>query len=335
MKVLLYEPVISSSDHHLTRSVYANDSPKKSSIIYTFICINSCTSTRNHYNGRQQQREMVMEDLQQLVQTVTARIEQFDARSAAARAARDARIRENVENNHGIEPTVSAAGMHAPCDNYYWEWYLSDRDGVVEKEFDGVFMAGEFLPWSKQIKLFCSDYADKRTGSPLRRVTYITPERADAVIEALSGIVDIHTGKPFEDRDGDRMVYVYIDERCKDVADAIQSYLEAPKVAAAAAQRAAEQAELDAAEPCPTGRVEITGEILTIKLQEGYYGDTWKMLVKDDRGFKVWGSIPSSLHASRGVRVSFMAAVEPSADDDKFGFFKRPTKAVNLDEEAA
>jgi hypothetical protein len=30
-----------------------------------------------------------------------------------------------------------------------------------------------------------------------------------------------------------------------------------------------------------------------------------------------------------------MAAVEPSADDDKFGFFKRPTKAVNLDEEAA
>ena len=276
-----------------------------------------------------------MEDLQQLVQTVTARIEQFDARSAAARAARDARIRENVENNHGIEPTVSAAGMHAPCDNYYWEWYLFDRDGVVEKEFDGVFMAGEFLPWSKQIKLFCSDYADKRTGSPLRRVTYITPERADAVIEALSGIVDIHTGKPFEDRDGDRMVYVYIDERCKDVADAIQSYLEAPKVAAAAAQRAAEQAELAAAEPCPPGRVEITGEILTIKLQEGYYGDTWKMLVKDDRGFKVWGSIPSSLHASRGVRVSFMAAVEPSADDDKFGFFKRPTKAVNLDEEAA
>ena len=335
MKVLLYEPVIGSSDHHLTRSVYANASPKKSSIICTFICINSCTSTRNHYNGRQQQREMVMEDLQQLVQTVTARIEQFDARSAAARAARDARIRENVENNHGIEPTVSAAGMHAPCDNYYWEWYLFDRDGVVEKEFDGVFMAGEFLPWSKQIKLFCSDYADKRTGSPLRRVTYITPERADAVIEALSGIVDIHTGKPFEDRDGDRMVYVYIDERCKDVADAIQSYLEAPKVAAAAAQRAAEQAELDAAEPCPTGRVEITGEILTIKLQEGYYGDTWKMLVKDDRGFKVWGSIPSSLHASRGVRVSFMAAVEPSADDDKFGFFKRPTKAVNLDEEAA
>ena len=276
-----------------------------------------------------------MEDLQQLVQTVTARIEQFNARSAAARAARDARIRENVENNHGMEPTISAAGMHAPCDNYYWEWCLYDSDGAVEAVLDGEFMAGEFLPWSKQIKLFCSDYADKRTGSPLRRVTYITPERADAVIEALSGIVDIHTGKPFEDRDGEQMVYVYIDERCKDVADAIESYLEAPKVAAAAAQRAAEQAELDAAEPCPTGRIEIVGEILATKLQEGYYGSTWKMLVKDDRGFKVWGSIPKDIYAKRGFRVMFFAAVEPSADDDKFGFYKRPTKAYILRDEAA
>ena len=277
----------------------------------------------------------MMKDLQQLVETVTTRIEQFDARSAAARAARDARIKKNVDQNHGIEPTVSAAGMHAPCDNYYWEWVHWNDDEDFDHLHEGVFMAGEFLPWSKKVNLGCSNYAEKRTGSPVRRVTYITPERADAVIEALSGIVDIHTGKPFEDRDGEQMVYVYIDERCKDVADAIESYLEAPKVAAAAAQRAAEQAELDAAEPCPTGRVGITGEILAIKLQEGYYGDTWKMLVKDDRGFKVWGSIPSSLHASRGARVSFMAAVEPSADDDKFGFFKRPTKAVNLDEEAA
>jgi len=276
-----------------------------------------------------------MQDLQQLVQTVAARIKQFDARSAAARAARDARIQKNVDENHGIEPTVSTAGMHAPCDNYHWQWYLFDSDGNVEAELDGVFMAGEFLPWSKQIKLFCSDYAEKRTGSPLRRVTYITVERADAVIEALSGIVDIHTGKPFEDRDGDQMVYVYIDERCKDVADAIESYLEAPKVAAAAAQRAAEQAELDAAEPCPTGKVEINGVVLATKWQESMYGSTLKMLVKDDRGFKVWGSVPSKLDNVKGRSVSFSATIQPSQDDEKFGFFKRPTKAKFNEEEAA
>ncbi len=276
-----------------------------------------------------------MENLQQLVQTVAARIEKFDARAEAARASRDERLKKNIVWNGDVEPIYSAAGIHAPCDNYHWEWNTYTSLGDLWGTSEATFMAGEFLPWDKKEKLWMQTFAEKRTGYPLRRVTYITVERADAVIEALSGIVNIHTGKSFEDRDGEQMVYVYIDERCKDVADAIESYLEAPKVAAAAAQRAAEQAELDAAEPCPTGRVEITGKILTIKLQEGYYGDTWKMLVKDDRGFKVWGSIPSSLHATRGARVTFMAAVEPSRDDDKFGFYKRPTKAVNLDEEAA
>lgn len=275
-----------------------------------------------------------MQDLQKLVQTVASRIEQFDARSAAARAARDERLRKNAEVNGDLAPTLSAAGMHAPCDNYHWEWCLYNADGEIQDVREGEFMAGEFLPWSKEIDLFCRDYAEKRTGFPLRRVTYIPVERADTVIEALSGVVHIHTGKPFEDRDGEHLVYVYIDERCKDVANAIASYLEAPRVAAAAAQRAAEQAKLDAAEPCPTGRIAITGQILGIKLQEGYYGNTWKMLVEDDRGFKVWGTIPSNLNVGRGDRVTFTAAIEPSKDDDKFGFFKRPTKAAHLEEAA-
>ncbi len=94
-------------------------------------------------------------------------------------------------------------------------------------------------------------------------------------------------------------------------------------------QRAAEQAELDAAEPSPLPVDH--GEILAIKLQESYYGDTWKMLVKDDRGFKV-GAASLAAYTLVGA-VTFMAAV-PSRDDDKFGFYKRPTKAVNLDEEA-
>lgn len=276
-----------------------------------------------------------MEDLQQLVSTVAARIEKFDARAAAARASRDDRIKKNIVMNGDVEPVYSEAGIHAPCDNYLWEWNIYHNLGYLITTIEDTFMAGEFLPWDKKEKLWMQTFAAKRTGSPLRRVTYITVDRADAVIEALSGIVNIHTGKPFEGRDGEQMVYVYIDERCKDVADAIEDYLVAPRDAAAAAAKAAQEAEYEAAEPCPTGRVAITGDVITTKLQEGYYNDTWKMLVKDDRGFKVWGSIPSSLKAARGDRVTFMAAVEPSEDDEKFGFFKRPTKAVNLDEEAA
>lgn len=95
-----------------------------------------------------------------------------------------------------------------------------------------------------------------------------------------------------------------------------------------AAQRAAEHA---AADPCPEGRVEIRGKVLTTKIQDGFRGPVEKMLVQDERGFKVWGTVPGSLAGiERGQRVGFMAAVEPSKDDAKFGFFKRPTRAVRL-----
>lgn len=93
------------------------------------------------------------------------------------------------------------------------------------------------------------------------------------------------------------------------------------------AKRAAEDA---AAEDCPEGRIEITGEVLTTKSEDSAYGMTYKMLVRDDRGFKVWGTVPSSLdfNLDYGWRVSFTAAVTPSGDDPKFGFYKRPTKAT-------
>jgi hypothetical protein len=53
------------------------------------------------------------------------------------------------------------------------------------------------------------------------------------------------------------------------------------------------------------------------------------MLVKDDRGFRVYGTVPGDIiGVANGDRVRFDAAVEPSKDDPKFGFYKRPTKAT-------
>jgi hypothetical protein len=97
-----------------------------------------------------------------------------------------------------------------------------------------------------------------------------------------------------------------------------------------AAQREIENAN---AEPIVAGRQTILGEVTTVKEQEGQWGYSLKMLVKDDRGFKVWGSIPQALVDAtddelKGKRVTFTATVEASKDDDKFGFFKRPTKAA-------
>ena len=99
----------------------------------------------------------------------------------------------------------------------------------------------------------------------------------------------------------------------------------AEEEAAEAARLAAEEA---AKVPVVEGKITITGEILTIKLQDGHFGSTLKMLVRDDRGFKVWGTYPRSLDdAEKGDRVAFVATVTASGTDKDFGFFSRPTQA--------
>ncbi len=90
------------------------------------------------------------------------------------------------------------------------------------------------------------------------------------------------------------------------------------------AKKAEEKA---AAANCPAGRVIIEGVIVSKKLKDTAFGSTWKMLVQHATGYKVWGTIPSNLTVEKGDTVSFMATVEPSADDVKFGFFAHPSKA--------
>jgi hypothetical protein len=106
------------------------------------------------------------------------------------------------------------------------------------------------------------------------------------------------------------------------------------------AQREAERA---AAKPCPTGRIEIAGTVLSTKYQPSDYapgGEVLKMTVKSDEGWVCYGSVPSCLHlfqdgeAQRGLKhgdlVKFSATLTPSDRDNKFGFFKRPTNAVRI-----
>ena len=100
------------------------------------------------------------------------------------------------------------------------------------------------------------------------------------------------------------------------------------------------EAERAAAADCPEGRLILTGVVVSTDLRENAFGNTWKMLFKSDDGFKLWGTIPNSLFGwdeecrpqlpaddMPGKRVTFTATVTQSADDEKFGFFKRPTKA--------
>src|SRR5215472_11263665 len=87
------------------------------------------------------------------------------------------------------------------------------------------------------------------------------------------------------------------------------------------AARQAERKARDAARadlPAFEGRVTITGTVLSTKLQESQFGSTWKMLVENESGWKVWGSIPSGINPEKGDIVSFTAKVEKSPSDPKF-----------------
>tara|TARA_S200002703_G_scaffold124339_1_gene110422 strand:- start:54 stop:614 length:561 start_codon:yes stop_codon:yes gene_type:complete len=114
--------------------------------------------------------------------------------------------------------------------------------------------------------------------------------------------------------------------------------LEAARAEREAKWAAERAAELAAAEDVPEGRIAVAGEVLKVVRQENPFAyNEWmfKMLVKDDRGFKVWGAQPRALRdAEAGDRVEFVAALMPSNDDPKFGFFKRPARAALLNEEA-
>lgn len=112
-------------------------------------------------------------------------------------------------------------------------------------------------------------------------------------------------------------------------------------------RRQAEAEELAQAEPLAEGRRSIVGVVLSTKWQESDFGSTLKMLVRQDDGNKVWGSVPESLQELtrpswdqetgdviepelenlKGARVEFTATVERSRDDAHFGFFKRPSGA--------
>lgn len=94
-------------------------------------------------------------------------------------------------------------------------------------------------------------------------------------------------------------------------------------------ERAAEEATR-----CPVvaGKaVQVEGEVVSVKWQENAYGGRLVFTVKDDRGFMVWGSVPSAIDGvERGDRVRYVADVEASDRDECFGFAKRPRKAEQL-----
>ena len=81
--------------------------------------------------------------------------------------------------------------------------------------------------------------------------------------------------------------------------------------------------------PIVEGRVKIAGTVLATKWVENDWGGTTKALIHADGDFKIWGTLPCG---DRGDQIEFVARIERSDKDAKFGFFTRPTKAIILEE---
>jgi hypothetical protein len=120
------------------------------------------------------------------------------------------------------------------------------------------------------------------------------------------------------------------DKQAQFIASLLNKIVERPIV------EARRQAEKDAAGPVPTGRVEMNGVVVGMKEVDAFRASryspetTWKLIIRLENGSKVYGSRFANLE--KGSAVRFTATVEPSKDDLKFGFYKRP-KLYLTDEE--
>lgn len=256
----------------------------------------------------------------EVIEAVAQRMSSYLVNEERGRAARLTRwLNTGCQLNDGVPPTVGSDGrLHAPHDGYVWSWCV-ERDGEVVAEFEKECLGGEFLPLGEG---FC-----EQTKTNTSRIAYVPLAVAEQLVEGLKSCLHITHGQPFEGRDG-QTCHLYVNTKCKDAVSIIEDAIRAPERAAQAKREAEEAAIYAAAEEVPEGRVEVTGEVLTIRHDDNQWGGVTKMLVRDVRGFKVWGSRPESLgEARRGDTITFTAAVTQSSDDPKFGFFKRPTKA--------
>ena len=269
------------------------------------------------------------------------RIAEYEIARQRGIKAYDTRLQRAAANrNEGAEPVYSekSGRLHAPCDGYVWAWQEGDT------ECESTYLAGQYLPFPKERESIS-------LGAFGEQTKFVVPaNRADKFMTqwqelpaVTREIVSVFASRVFDDKHGKPMRYVTVSHCPKDICEAIHEKLVGDLIRLQKyqqAQRDAERAERDAAheagEDAVEGRVVITGTVLAFKAQESMYGDVLRMLVQDDRGCRVWGSVPSSLDdAERESRVTFTATVTASDNDAKFGFFKRPTKAAVITEAVA
>lgn len=98
------------------------------------------------------------------------------------------------------------------------------------------------------------------------------------------------------------------------------------------------KARLERLVPMKDGTGEVIGEIISIKCVPNRFtgGDTYKMLIEDFKGYRLFGTIPKFLleaDVEKGDFVKFIANIKEK--ETGFGFYSRPRNGVLVDKETA
>jgi hypothetical protein len=247
--------------------------------------------------------ENIIEEIHALIADCNIRAAQYLERQAAYRARID---EEAAEHNLGLPPTWGADGRpHAPCDNYLW--------GDDKR----IYMGGQYLPLPDED----GEYSQS-VQSPGIYYVNLPTAWVQQLTDALDdGVVSLKSGKTWEYKGVEYCRCELLSTSVslsKGMVELIDKHVEKLK---------AKPYDDEPGAPVVEGRIVVSGVVLTVKMQEGYYGWEQKMLVRDDRGFKVWGTVPSCIEPERGSRVEFTATVNKSDKDETFGLYKRPSKA--------
>jgi hypothetical protein len=74
----------------------------------------------------------------------------------------------------------------------------------------------------------------------------------------------------------------------------------------------------------PEGRVDVEGEVTSLKFTPTDFGPVWKMVVKLPTGAAVHCSVPADMRPKHGDKIKFRATFTRSEKDPYFAFGKIP-----------
>ena len=224
---------------------------------------------------------------------------------------------------------VSEAGC---TDSRFWERGTCDHCGAhfnygaLYRNNEGEVAVVGNICASNKLNLTAHEYADAKLRSLVKAAR--SKIKADKVVAAL-----VPNRRDALDTDH----YIVRDIRAnlrRYHSLSLKQWALVKKIAADQVATAKAKAEESDPEPVVEGKgVLVEGVLLGLKTEPGYARNTYitKMLVRDDRNFKVWGTYPvfaDDQYPIKGDKIRFVANIEVSDKDSSFGFFKRPRKAV-------